>query len=67
MIVLYTTHCPQCQILEKKLQAKEVNYSVCEDIDTMLARGFRSAPNLEVDGKIFNFAEAIAWVNSLEV
>ena len=54
-IILYTTHCPQCKILENKLQSKNISYEVCEDLDTMLMKGFRSAPNLEVDGEIFFF------------
>lgn len=66
MIILYTTHCPQCKILEKKLKAKNFQYQVCDDIDTMLMKGFRAAPNLEVDGTIYNFRDAIIWVNQQE-
>ena len=66
MIILYTTHCPQCEILEKKLKAKNLQYQVCDDIDTMLMKGFRAAPNLEVDGTVYNFRDAIIWVNQQE-
>lgn len=66
MIILYTTHCPQCEILEKKLKAKSFQYQVCDDIDTMLMKGFRAAPNLEVDGTVYNFKDAVIWVNQQE-
>lgn len=66
-IILYTTHCPQCKILENKLQSKNISYEVCEDLDTMLMKGFRSTPNLEVDGEIFDFRNAVQWVNRQEV
>lgn len=66
MIILYTTHCPQCGILEKKLKAKNFQYQVCDDIDTMLMKGFRAAPNLEVDGTVYNFKDAVIWVNQQE-
>lgn len=66
MIILYTTHCPQCEILEKKLKAKNFQYQVCDDIDTMLMKGFRAAPNLEADGTVYNFRDAIIWVNQQE-
>lgn len=66
MIILYTTHCPQCEILEKKLKTKNFQYQVCDDIDTMLMKGFRAAPNLEVDGTVYNFKDAVIWVNQQE-
>ena len=66
-IILYTTHCPQCKILENKLQSKNISYEVCEDLDTMLMKGLRSAPSLEVDGEIFDFRNAVQWVNRQEV
>ena len=48
-IILYTTHCPQCNILEKKLQASGIEYTTSEDVQKMLELGFKSAPVLVVD------------------
>ena len=64
MVTLYTTHCPQCKVLEAKLNQKSIQYETCEDQSTMHALGFRAAPMLGVDGTYLNFAEAIRWVNS---
>ena len=38
-IVLYTTHCPKCKVLEQKLKDKKVEYCICEDIDKMARLG----------------------------
>lgn len=63
-VILYTTHCPQCQVLEQKLNNKNIKYEIIEDVKVMLAKGMHSAPNLEVDDKIYTFKEAVDWVNN---
>ena len=64
MVTLYTTHCPKCIILEKKLQDKNIEYQICDDIDLMLSKGMQEAPYLEVEEKeLMNFTKAIKWVN----
>lgn len=64
MITLYTTHCPKCVILEKKLQDKNIEYQVCDDVDLMLSKGMQEAPYLEVEEKeMMNFSKAIKWIN----
>ena len=64
MIKLYSTHCPQCRALEMKLDKANIEYEVCDDVEIMKARGFKAAPILETEDGIFNFAQAIKWVNS---
>lgn len=62
MVKLYSTHCPQCIMLDNVLKQKKVNYELVkttmEDIASM---GFSAAPLLEVDGKIMNFKEGMEW------
>lgn len=62
MIKLYTTHCPKCKVIEKKLAQKGIEYTEVTDKDEMINRGFKSAPVLEVDGKILNFGDANRWI-----
>ena len=62
-IVLYTTGCSKCRILKGKLDAAEIKYTQVEDVDLMIARGMMTAPMLEVNGEIMDFAKAINWVN----
>ena len=64
MIKLYTTHCPQCRTVEMKLDKKNIEYEVCDDVEVMKQLKFASAPVLEVDGKYYNFSDAIKWVNA---
>lgn len=67
MVVFYSTHCPKCSVLEKKLKQANIEYAEINDVRTMLAKGMTSAPNLEVDGKLMGFTEAVEWINSQEV
>lgn len=62
-VKLYTTHCPKCNVLEKKLESKKISFAVSEDIDEMLKKGIVSAPYLEVSGELMNYQQAIEWVN----
>ena len=63
MNILYTTHCPKCNVLEKKLKSKNIEFEICEDIDLMLSKGIQQAPYLEVDNELMDFSKAIKWVN----
>ena len=63
-IILYSTGCPKCNVLEAKLNSKSIKYEVCTDIEVMQSKGMMSAPNLEINGKLMNFGDAIRWVNT---
>ena len=62
MVTLYSNDCPKCKILKLKLDNKNIEYSLCSDINIMMSKGFQSTPMLEVDEKTMNFNEAINWV-----
>ena len=64
MVKLYSTHCPQCKALEMKLQKANIEYEVCDDKEIMTSMGFKAAPMLETSDGLFNFSEAVKWVNS---
>ena len=64
-IVLYTIGCPKCRVLEKKLEDSGIKYTRVEDIHLMMAKGMMSAPMLEVNREIMDFAKAIDWVNEV--
>ena len=64
MIILYSTHCPQCHALEMKLDKANIEYEVCDDVELMKKMGFQAAPVLDTPEGVFNFSEAIKWVNS---
>lgn len=62
-IIVYSTHCPQCRVLEKKLQFAGLDFIIEDDVDKMNAIGMKSAPGMQVDdGEIMNFKQAIDWI-----
>ena len=63
-IVLYSTNCPRCKVLEQKLLDKGIAFGVSNDVDAMIGKGFSSAPVLEVDGHAMGFMAAVDWVNN---
>lgn len=63
MVVLYTIDCPKCKVLEAKLNNANIKYETVKDVNEMLSKGIKSAPYLEVDGKLMNFNDSVKWVN----
>lgn len=61
-VILYSTHCPQCEILEEKLQVKNIPYTEVNDVALMLNKGIKNVPVLEVDGEMMDFLKACEWV-----
>lgn len=65
-VMLYTTHCPRCEVLKKKLAQKNVSYEEITDVNIMADLGIKSVPQISLEGKLMNFTEATQWVNGLE-
>lgn len=62
MITLYTTHCPKCNIIAKKLEQKNIPFEYNEDMEEIIALGYRTVPILKVDDQYLNFTEANNWI-----
>lgn len=67
IIILYSTDCPKCKILETKLNQKNIKYETIKDVNEMQDMGIVAVPMLRVDGQLMNFVEANKWVNSENV
>ena len=65
-IVLYTIGCSACDVLEKKLKAKNIEFLRVSDKDTIRAKGFgkSSFPILEVDGVVMDYKTANQWISN---
>ena len=62
-ILVYTTHCPKCKILEKALESKGIHYSTVEDVDKMIELGITAVPQMVVDcGPRMDFKTAMMWI-----
>lgn len=64
MVTLFSTNCPRCKVLERKLMAAGIKYTVSYDIQEVIDAGFKSAPILKVDNKYYNFKEGVDWINN---
>lgn len=64
-VVLFSNNCPRCNTLKHKLDSADVDYSVLNNFDEIMERGFQAAPVLKVDDEYYDFGEAINWVNKL--
>lgn len=62
-IVLYSTGCPKCRILLKKLDSKGLNYTENKSVEEMQELGITSAPVLKVGEELLDFKSAIRWVD----
>ena len=64
-INFYTIHCPKCDVLEKKLNNKNIAYNLITDTGVMQQKGLDTMPMLEIDGKMMAFGDAVRWINEL--
>jgi len=62
-IVLYSTGCPKCEVLKKKLAEKGVQYTVNESVDEMLSLGIEQVPVLKINEELLQFPAAVKWIN----
>lgn len=63
MIVLYSNHCPCCEVLKVRLDKAGVSYTINCNTDEMLSQGIKYLPMLSVDGNMMNYPAALVWLN----
>lgn len=67
-IRLYSTHCPKCKVVEKKLEQAGIQYELIdarenqEVLDELMALGVRQMPVLKVNDELLGFSEIIKWI-----
>lgn len=62
-IILYSTGCPKCNVLKKKLDNSGVKYIEVTDIDIMTELGIDAIPVLKVNGELLSYMEAVKCIN----
>lgn len=65
MVVLYSTGCPRCNVLKKKLEQKGVVYEVNDNVDDMITLGIEQVPVLKVGADLLDFVAANKWINEV--
>ena len=63
-MILFSTHCPKCHVLESKLKQKNIDYEEVNDIEVMEQRGFTAVPMLEINGVVYDFKQAVEWIGA---
>ena len=61
-VILYSTHCPKCKVLETKLKQKNIAYEEVNDTVIMQEKGLEFVPILEINGVIYDFKKAVDWI-----
>lgn len=61
-VILYSTGCPKCNVLKKKLSEKDIVYEEFASVDDMLNMGIKEVPMLGVGEKLMSFKESVDWI-----
>lgn len=63
-ITLYSTGCPKCLVLKRKLEDRGLPYTEVTDVQAMLDLGITEVPVMRVGDRLMPFGEAAVWVNT---
>ena len=61
-VVLYTNHCPCCEVLESRMKAAGIRYRTVDDVRMMLEMGLTTMPMLETDELMMKYPAALKWL-----
>lgn len=64
-MILYSTGCPKCNILKKKLEELKIEYTENNSVDDMLELGIMSVPVLKIDDELLDFSEAVKKLKNI--
>ena len=74
-IIFYTTNCPRCQVLKKKMDSLGIDYELNNDIEEMLLQGIQTVPMLRIEEELLDssslttlldFSQAVKWLKEYE-
>lgn len=68
-MTVYSTGCPKCKILIKKLQQKEIPFELVDDEETVMkiasTNCIQSVPFVKYKGNIYLFEEIVKMINAM--
>lgn len=64
-IILYTTHCPMCLMLERKLKEKNINYTEISDIEEIKKANIKNVPVLKIEEELMDSYNAMQWIKNI--
>lgn len=69
-ITLYSTNCPKCKVITKKLQQKGIEFTEIDCkadltyIEMLRGKGFSSMPIMQVGEEFLDFMTANRWIGA---
>lgn len=66
MITLYSTGCPKCNILERRLMNDGISFNISNDVDELIDMGFQNAPVLQIGDSFIDYANAMKLLKVFE-
>lgn len=64
-MIVYTTHCPVCVVVENLLKEKKIPFEEVTDVEIMKEKGITSVPVIEESGVSYVGSEAVQYVLGL--
>lgn len=62
-IILFSTGCPKCNVLKKKLDSADIKYVEISDVNYMTELGITTVPVLKVNEEMLSYMDAIKYIN----
>lgn len=63
MVTLFSTGCPRCNVLKKKLDAAGIDYVETNEVEEIVEKGFMTVPVLKTEaGEYLDFSAAVKWI-----
>ena len=66
MITLYSTNCPKCNILERRLNKNNIEFTISNDIDKLIEMGFQNAPILQIGDQYYDYVDSMDKLKAYE-
>lgn len=66
MIILFTTHCPQCKGVELLLKKHNIDYIENTNLDEMQKLNISHVPVLKIDNKLISGKDIYNYINSIK-
>jgi hypothetical protein len=64
-VKLFSSRCPMCLILEKKLKDKNIEFEIINDFKELPDLGFRSLPILRFGDKYMDFSDSMKFLSEM--
>lgn len=64
-IILYSTGCPMCKMVEEKFAQKGLEYVKISDPNIIISKGIENVPQAEIDGELLRVKEILNWLKEV--